>query len=61
MTGTVHPKLIRKCAISIVLPLKMLFAKSLSEGKEEPVNWKQANVTAVFKKGDRHSPLIIDL
>lgn len=39
----------------ISLPLLLLFNKSLSEG-QVPREWKTAEVTAIFKKGERNSP-----
>ena len=35
------------------LPLSMLFNKSLQEGKI-PMDWKEAEVVAIFKKGSKH-------
>ena len=35
-------------------PLSYLFSKSLSKN-EIPLDWKKANVTPIFKKGDRSS------
>ena len=39
----------------IVRPLRILFEKSLTDGKI-PREWKEANVTAVFKQGARKKP-----
>ena len=39
----------------LVRPLKILFEKSLTDGKI-PREWKEANVTAVFKQGARKKP-----
>ena len=39
----------------LVRPLKILFEKSLTEG-QIPREWKEANVTAVFKQGTRKNP-----
>ena len=36
-------------------PLKILFEKSLTDGKI-PKEWKEANVTAMFKQGARKKP-----
>ena len=40
----------------IKLPLVLIFQESLRTG-QEPVQWKEANVTAIFKKkGPRYEP-----
>ena len=39
----------------LVRPLKILFEKSLTDGKI-PREWKEANVTSVFKQGARKKP-----
>ena len=39
----------------LVRPLRILFEKSLTDGKI-PREWKEANVTAVFKQGARKKP-----
>src|SRR2546425_1757221 len=39
----------------VILPLKLLYNKSLITG-EIPLNWKQANVTPIFKKGSKKDP-----
>ena len=36
-------------------PLASLFTKSMSKG-EVPDSWKEANVTPIFKKGDKKKP-----
>ncbi|MEW8548552.1 MAG: reverse transcriptase domain-containing protein [Candidatus Thiodiazotropha sp.] len=51
----IHPKLIKECKNSIVPPLTIIFEKSLKE-TELPQIWKQANVTAIYKKGDKTKP-----
>ena len=50
-----HPHVLRETAASISLPLSMLFRESLSTG-ETPDDWRRANVTPIFKKGDRNDP-----
>jgi len=47
-------KLLTEVQNEIVYPLLLLFKKSLSESSI-PRDWKQANVTPIFKKGSRNS------
>ena len=50
------PNLVLKtCAKSLAPGVAALFQKSLDSGML-PKDWKDANVTPVFKKGDRHAP-----
>ena len=51
----VSSRLLRECQEELVLPLKMLFNKSLQEGVV-PSLWKCANVTPIFKKGNKCEP-----
>ena len=44
----VHPKLIKECKNSMLLPLKIIFTKSLEEGKV-PHIWKVGNISAIHK------------
>ena len=48
----VSSRLLRECQEELVLPLKLLFNKSLQEGIV-PSLWKCANVTPIFKKGNK--------
>ena len=50
-----HPHLLQKTARTISVPLKIIFEKSLREGKC-PDDWRAANVTPIHKKGDRTDP-----
>ena len=50
-----HPKLINEKQNVICKPLNTIYQKSLNEAKI-PQIWKYANVTAVFKNGDRSKP-----
>ena len=49
----IHNKVLIQAVNIISLPLSKLFNRSLEESKF-PEEWKKANVTAIFKKGDRH-------
>lgn len=46
----ISARILRECVSAVSLPLSIIFAKSLAEGKV-PTQWKCANVTPVFKKG----------
>ena len=50
-----HPHLLKETAITISVPLSMIFQESLRSG-ETPADWRRANVTPIFKKGDRTDP-----
>ena len=50
-----HPHLLKETAIPISIPLSMIFQESLRSG-ETPSDWRSANVTPIFKKGDRTDP-----
>ena len=45
-------RILRECAVRISPLLTVIFQKSLDEGVV-PKDWQNANVTAIFKKGDR--------
>ena len=51
----IHPKLIKEIKDVIVTPLTIIFQKSLAESKI-PENWKEAHITAIFKKGVKSCP-----
>ncbi len=51
----ITPKVLKECAESIAPPLRQVFQKSLSTG-ELPEDWLTANVSPIFKKGDRSDP-----
>jgi len=46
----VHPMVLRECAEAVAKPLAMIYQKSFDEGVV-PENWKEANVSPIFKKG----------
>lgn len=47
-----HPRVLRECAQILAQPLTIIFQSSLREGCL-PQCWKEANITAVYKKGSR--------
>ena len=48
----ISPRILKECGPQLVNPITLLFNKSLSQSKI-PQSWKKANVTPIFKKGDR--------
>ena len=44
---------LKECACELSIPLSILFVKSL-DSSTLPTAWKEACVTLIFKKGDRH-------
>ena len=50
-----HPHVLKETAASICVPLSVIFNDSLRSG-ETPSDWRKANVTPIFKKGDRNNP-----
>ena len=49
------PKLLKEIVEQISTPLAKLFNLSLDE-RVVPSEWKEANVTPLFKKGSRNKP-----
>ena len=50
-----HPRLLKELATILAGPLTVFFQKTLNEGTL-PSDWKEAQVTPLFKKGDKSSP-----
>ena len=46
------PRLLTEICDEISYPLALIYTKSLMEGYV-PIDWKQANVTPIFKKGSK--------
>ena len=49
-------RLLKECSEHLVLPLKMIFIKSLETG-DVPLAWREANVCPIYKKGAKTNPL----
>ena len=50
-----HPLILKECCDVFAKPLYLLYRKSLDEG-ELPLDWKEANVTPIHKKGSKTVP-----
>ena len=51
----IHPKCLKETKDYIIQPLTTIFQKSLDESLTPPI-WKRANVSAIFKKGEKKKP-----
>ena len=51
----IPPKVIKELKTELVTPLTILFQKSMDAGKI-PDDWREANVTPLFKKGKKSDP-----
>ena len=51
----IPPKLLKEIVEQICTPLAIFFNLSLEEGIV-PSEWKEANITPLFKKGSRNKP-----
>ena len=52
----VHPRMLKECAQALSHPLHTIFKASLTAGYV-PRDWRRANVTPIFKKGDKADAL----
>ena len=50
-----HPRVLKEAADVLAEPVALIFSKSQAEGKL-PHHWKEANVTPLFKKGEKCKP-----
>ena len=50
-----HPYFLKEYADKIYLPLTDIFRKTLASG-EVPEDWRKANITCIFKKGNKQDP-----
>ena len=50
-----HPFLLKNCAEAFTVPITLIFRASLSDS-QLPVQFRLANVTPLFKKGDKSVP-----
>lgn len=55
----IHPKFLKETQSSIKRPLQIIFQKSIDESTLPEV-WKEANVTPIFKKGNKKGLRITD-
>ena len=51
----ITPRLLQELVDEVAVPLGTIFTKSMEEGLV-PEDWKIANVTPIFKKGQKSSP-----
>ena len=50
-----HPRVLVQLTDQLIEPLNTIFCRSLIEG-QLPQDWKDGNITPIFKKGKRHIP-----
>lgn len=49
----IHPRVLNELANTIAIPLHLIFVQSL-KSKTVPNKWKEAQISAIFKKGKKH-------
>eukprot|EP00794_Sanderia_malayensis_P014125 gene14125-15603_t len=50
-----HPRVLKELRVSLLKPLQIIFSCSIRNGKL-PDEWKEAKISAIFKKGSRKLP-----
>ena len=58
--GLVNAKILKELAEPIV-PVLLIILKTSYESRRLPSKWKEANISAICKKGDKHDPKITAL
>ena len=51
----IYPRVLRELAEVLAKPVSIIYQQSWSKG-EVPDDWKLANVTPIYKKGQREDP-----
>ncbi|KFQ10549.1 hypothetical protein N330_09456, partial [Leptosomus discolor] len=51
----IHPRVLRELSEALTKPLSIIYQQSWLTG-EVPVDWKLANVTSIYKKGQKEDP-----
>ena len=52
---TLHPRILKELAVQLSTPVCILLNMCFEQGKI-PVDWKDGNVTCIFKNGDKTDP-----
>ena len=51
-----HPNMLKELSATIPKPITIIFNSSVCQGLVVPQLWKEGNITALFKKGDKAEP-----